>query len=150
MRVPEIRFRPRSAIEHRGRLAKALEPIYDVEMVGLGSQTEPHLSSAAEDHCFDWVDGLRLVVARWSGSTLGRGIHLVASVHRRSRLGKKIAWGELGRKDYCGMVCQRWAEVSNDRRPVRFVEWLNGGIPHFFVADSGVGQPKVLNQASDV
>lgn len=138
-----LQFSPEAVPQLRARMAAALVYVYDERAIRLGGAIRP---GEVRAQCFDWPDGLRVVLARVEDAGGDRFVQASAWVEKGSELfkvlGRRIA--AAGRHDEeairavlatwgRGAVLARLVEVGAP--PLEFTGVTSGGLVAFVGPD---------------
>jgi hypothetical protein len=125
----------------RKRYPAALEHVYDQAAIVERGGIRPGEVAA---QVFDHADGLRLIISRERTPSGHVVLHVSASMWSGSRVFEEylLLRAFLPPKRILAMfaksIPERFRELSGDARPMRFLYFTSGVIPHFVIEESEV------------
>lgn len=131
---PRVPFRPQPLGTLRRRLPGALRRLHDYESMNLGVAPVP---GTLPEHCFDFRDGLRLIVGREDSAELGHYLHVSAWVEPAGRLARHLATirthggPALAMNELLSLARLRFTAISRDDGPLDFLGFSSNGWPHW-------------------
>jgi hypothetical protein len=137
--MPPVPHQAESLTALRARYPAALEHVYDVEAIRRGAVRPGEVSA----NVFDAEDGLRLIVSRERYPDDETFLHFSASFPAQCRMADELrrqaAISGLDRDEilerWLADVPRRFAELSGDARPPRFLGLSDHWIPHWIIED---------------
>ena len=119
----------------RARYAAATGELIEIDSVRLGTALR---AGEQRRNVFDSEDSLRLLISR---EDLGRGpvLHVSASVQSETPAAEKFRWGVQNKglpwacEGLKKLAEARFREVSGEARPLVFIGFSDGGVPHWII-----------------
>ena len=135
---PMLPISPEPLEQLQARYHLALDPLY---VIIDEKQAEWHNIGKQPKHCFDFPNGLRLIISRERMAMSGAPpneiiIHVSASFDPSSRYFADIKAGLFSLQQLHTFVRKHFLELSADTRPLEFIAMtVPKGVPHYAVKE---------------
>jgi hypothetical protein len=118
----------------RPRYREAIAEVFDIEAMNLGTIMRP---GELRRCVFDSADGLRLIVSREAEASLGRYLHVSASLDSDCPLHRMVMARGAGMTTFLVEAVGRYRAISGDTGPLDLAGITDKGVPHWFRAEEG-------------
>lgn len=129
-----MEFTPRPFEELKAKYPKAIERVYDVEMVEIGIINRP---GESEEHYFDWEDGVRMIISK-EDAVCGEHIHISASLQKGQLYDNFLSMG-MGHaqviKELQSICEEKFRSLSDCTLDMHFIVVTDHGVLHWRVYD---------------